>query len=465
MKLHRFPVAGRAPADIFAALQPGPYSLFLDSSDTRHALGRYSFIAWQPFETIEYRDGRVFVTNSEQQLSLTADPFSAVQQRLAAWAHRFAPADESLPPFQGGAAGFFGYELAGALERLHLPHYAGDMPDMAIGLYDRVYAHDHETGKGWFIIHSADADRARAEFAHFNLLAAPDGIQAVPAGRIEWNSSHSEQQYRSAVTSVINHIRAGDIFQANLSQRFSASLPAGFDSFAHYQALRARNPAPFAAYLDLGAIRIASSSPERFLSVKDGIAETRPIKGTAARDENPVRDNAARAALLMSEKDRAENVMIVDLLRNDLAKVCTDDSVEVAALCEPESFARLHHLVSTVTGKLRDGQDALDLLRACFPGGSITGAPKVRAMEIIAELERRRRGPYCGAIGYIGANGAMDMNIAIRTLVYEGRGVSFSVGGGITAASDPEAEYRETLAKAAAIFGSFGPPDEKEVAA
>jgi para-aminobenzoate synthetase component 1 len=264
---------------------------------------------------------------------------------------------------------------------------------------------------------------------------------------------------------VINHIRAGDIFQANLSQRFSAALPTGFDSFAHYQSLRAKNPAPFAAYLDLGAIRIASASPERFLSVRGGIAETRPIKGTVARDENPVRDNAARAALMMSEKDRAENVMIVDLLRNDLAKVCADDSVEVASLCEPESFAKVHHLVSTVTGRLRENFTSLDLLRACFPGGSITGAPKVRAMEIIAELERRRRGPYCGAIGYVGANGAMDMNIAIRTLVYEGRSVSFSVGGGITTASDPEAEYRETLAKAAAIFDSFRPSDEKEIAA
>ena len=251
------------------------------------------------------------------------------------------------------------------------------------------------------------------------------------------------------------YILEGDIFQANIAQRFRAACPARFDPLAFYERLRAINAAPFAAFLDFGDIAVASSSPERFLKVQGTRVETRPIKGTAPRSSDPAEDAKALGTLLASEKDRAENVMIVDLLRNDLSRVCRPHSVEVPVLCGPESYASVHHLVSVVTGELAPGKDALDLLAAAFPGGSITGAPKVRAMQIIAELERVPRGVYCGAIGYFGFDGAMDTNIAIRTVVFRNREASVHAGGGITLLSDPAAEYDETLAKVRRIFAAF----------
>ncbi|HWA49261.1 MAG TPA: aminodeoxychorismate synthase component I, partial [Dongiaceae bacterium] len=240
--------------------------------------------------------------------------------------------------------------------------------------------------------------------------------------------------------------------QANITQRFRARLPAGFERLALYEALRARNPATFAAYLDLGATALLSSSPERFLKLDGRQVETRPIKGTRPRGRSPAEDSALAAELLASAKDRAENLMIVDLLRNDISRVCEIGSVKVPVLYGLESYATVHHLVSVVTGQLGAERDALDLLRACFPGGSVTGAPKIRAMEIIAELEPTARGPYCGSIGYISADGNMDSNIVIRTYCIQGDELTFQVGGGIVADSDPQAEYEESLAKAKALI-------------
>lgn len=454
MNLYAFSIESHAPVDIFAGLHAMPYSLFFDSADRNHANARYSFIAFQPFETIEAKDGRVTVTNRDQQLSFHADPFGVVKERLAIWGADIAPRAD-LPPFQGGAAGFFGYDLAYGIEKLR-PVVPGGAPDMAIGLYDQVAAFDHQLNKAWLIIRADSAGIASAKHAHFLRLTQKHELPESARPEPEWNLSFTKPAYEQAVSRVIEYIRAGDIFQANLSQRFSAQLPSGFDSFVHYLALRQVNAAPFAAYMNFGNLRLASASPERFLSVDDnGHVETKPIKGTRPRAASAREDEKLRRDLAASIKDRAENIMIVDLLRNDLSKVCQDFSVEVPALCALESFATVHHLVSTVTGSLRPGQTAVDLLRACFPGGSITGAPKVRAMGIIAELEGTARGPYCGVMGYIGFDGAMDTNIAIRTLVYEGDKVSFNVGGGITADSNPAEEYQETLDKAAAMFASF----------
>jgi para-aminobenzoate synthetase component I len=257
------------------------------------------------------------------------------------------------------------------------------------------------------------------------------------------------------VARVVEYILAGDIFQANISQRFWGELPEGVDALALYRRLRRRNPAQFAALLDYGDITIASASPERFLSLDDGLVETRPIKGTRPRGDTPEEDARLAAELLGSEKDRAENVMIVDLLRNDLSRVCRDHSVLTPEICVLESYATVHHLVSTITGRLLPDSDAVDLLRATFPGGSITGAPKFRAMEIIAEIEPTRRGPYCGAIGWLGFDGSMDTSITIRTYCMKGRTVTFQAGGGITADSDPAAEYEETLAKARALVAAL----------
>src|SRR5207248_76612 len=251
------------------------------------------------------------------------------------------------------------------------------------------------------------------------------------------------------------YILAGDIFQANIAQRFSAPIPPGFDAFAFHEILRSGNPATFAAFLDYGDLKIASSSPERLLSFDGVNAQARPIKGTRRRDPDPGRDAGLRADLLASRKDRAENVMIVDLLRNDLSRVCDPGTVEVPVLCGLESYASVHHLVSVVTGRLAAGRSPLDLMAACFPGGSITGAPKLRRMEIIAEIEKVPRNAYCGSIGWIGLNGRMDFNIAIRTVMFHEGFSSFHGGGGITARSDPAAEYDETLIKVDRIMQAF----------
>jgi para-aminobenzoate synthetase component 1 len=266
-------------------------------------------------------------------------------------------------------------------------------------------------------------------------------------------STFSPEGYRRAVDRVREHIRAGDIFQANLSQRWTCNVSADPTSLALalHEALARCSPAPFSAFLGAPDHAIASSSPEGFLRLRDGRVETRPIKGTRPRAPSLAADLRLQAELLQSAKDRAENVMIVDVLRNDLGRVCATGSVEVAALCELESFAQVHHLTSTVRGRLDRGRDAFDLLHACFPGGSITGAPKLRAIEILERLEPVRRHVYTGAIGYVDWSGDADWNIAIRTALVTRDANHIAAGGGITADSDPEAEYRETLDKAAGL--------------
>ncbi|HTK85401.1 MAG TPA: aminodeoxychorismate synthase component I [Patescibacteria group bacterium] len=455
MNLYAFSLEFCEPVDLFTGLHAMPYSLFFDSADRNHSNARYSFIAFEPTQTITAKNGTLTITNAGQQRSFQGNPFSVVKERLASLRADVTPRAD-LPPFQGGAAGFFGYDLAYGIERL--PSVAsGNAPDMAIGIYDQVAAFDHQLNKVWFIALAESEEAANIKHAHFLHLTQKRDIAPHSSFQPEWTSSFTRAAYEQAIARIVEYIRAGDIFQANLSQRFSAQLPAGFDSFSHYRALRRVNTAPFAAYMNFGKVKLSSASPERFLSVDDnGHVETKPIKGTRPRAISAREDERLRRELAASVKDRAENIMIVDLLRNDLSKVCQDFSVEVPALCALESFATVHHLVSTVTGSLQPGQTAVDLLRACFPGGSITGAPKMRAMEIIAELENMARGPYCGAMGYIGFDGAMDTSIAIRTLVYEGDTVSFNVGGGVTANSDPAEEYQETLDKAAAMFASFG---------
>jgi para-aminobenzoate synthetase component 1 len=296
----------------------------------------------------------------------------------------------------------------------------------------------------------ADAVRRRLQSTAPS-AAEPESSSGTSGADRELRSTFTRDEYLDAVTRVREHILAGDIYQANLSQRFDAPLRES--AWSLYRRLRTQNAAPFAAFLDLPDATILSASPERFLQVDEaGHVETRPIKGTRARLEDPAADAAAGEALLASAKDRAENVMIVDLMRNDLSRVCAPGTVRVPELFALERYATVHHLVSTVVGTLGPGKTAFDLLRAAFPGGSITGAPKIRAMEIISELEPTERGVYSGAIGYISLSGAMDMNIAIRTAVVRDGRVYFSAGGGVVADSDPVREYQETLDKARGII-------------
>ncbi|MFO7260591.1 MAG: aminodeoxychorismate synthase component I [bacterium] len=467
------------PIDACARFTDLPGCLLLESMVRSERLGRYSFLAADPFLVLRSKGPVVEEVSASGVRRVEADPFTALQRALARYRMDTLP---GLPPFQGGAAGYFGYELGQHLERLPSARYDDlALPDLCIGFYDWVLAWDHASGRAWLVstgLPGAGGERrgraqARADLVRGRLEATtspaesteePAAARPVRERPHTWPvpgiagvaSTFSRDAYLAAVARAREYILAGDIFQVNLSQRLQAPFAAS--PFALYRAVQRRNPAPFAAYFRTPDAAIVSASPERFLRVVDGRVETRPIKGTAPRGINPMHDMALARALRESEKDRAENVMIVDLLRNDLSRVCDDHSVEVPELCIVESFATVHHLVSTVVGRLRPGHDAVDVLRAAFPGGSITGAPKVRAMEIIAEIEPTSRGPYTGAIGYIGFDGAMDTNIAIRTFIVQAGTAYFQVGGGIVADSDPEREYLETLAKAQGLLAALEVP-------
>ncbi len=447
-----------------------PGLLFLDSALLHSAFGRYSFIAAHPSEWIEARGNQTWLSG---KLVSEHDPFHLVSEWLSSF--RCATID-GLPPFQGGAAGLFGYDLCHHLERLPRPEKDEfEAPDMAMGIYDWAVAFDDLAGRAWLIstgFPETDPRRRtrRAEqrlHEAMNLLnrGGGEGHLHAPNGRT--NAIHIANQYSvdrfkgvlsnfdrstylKTVEKILEYIRAGDCFQVNLAQRLLHR--AALTPLELYRRLRERNAAPFAGFFDMGEFAIASASPERFLRVQGGRVETRPIKGTWQRGSNPAEDSARISDLLGSTKDRAENVMIVDLLRNDLGRVCEYGSVQVAAVCQLESFPYVHHLVSEVRGQLRTELGAIDVLRAAFPGGSVTGAPKIRAMEIIAELESCSRGPYCGSLGYIGFDGSMDTNILIRTCTIGKGWVQFPVGGGIVADSIPEQEYEETWAKAAGIL-------------
>ena len=482
------------PLDAVARIRDLPYPLLLDSATDPHRLGRYSFVCADPAVIVAAKNGRTTVRTSRTGPSTATrdDPLLTVRALLAPFAIDPVP---GLPPFQGGAAGYIAYDYGATLERLPIPRYDDlGIPDVVLGLYDWVLAWDHQAHRAWLIstgFPASDPDdrarraRDRAEQVRRRLAGAPVPAPAPPnnplATATRWyqtptdsdehlsyaaaptfpvpdhprlRSSFPHDGYLAAVARVRDYIFAGDIFQANLSQRLEA--PYDGDPWLLYRRLREINPAPFAAYFEAPGLAVVSASPERFIQVGvDGTVETRPIKGTSPRGIGPEHDAHLGRALIESEKDRAENLMIVDLLRNDLSRVCVAGSVRVPELFALERFSTVHHLVSTVVGRLPSDVDAIALLRVAFPGGSITGAPKVRAMEIIAELEPSRRGVYCGTVGYMSLTGAADSSIVIRTyLVRDGRAY-FSVGGGIVADSDPDAEYRETLDKARALIAAL----------
>ena len=453
-------------ATLFGAVAHMPYSLFLDSANYTHPDGRYSYILINPIEIIEAHGQHITISSGSHLSHQNGkDPFAIAQSRLAARDYLDLQLAD-LPPFQGGLAGLFGYDLARTQEALpRSARSTSSVPDMALGLYDQVLAFDHTQEKAWIITHAKndlEADMKRAVLRHNLSGARITKMGELPSA--DWQKQFDQSTYMQRVQTVKDYIAEGDIFQANLSQQFSARLPDSFQPYAHYLHLREINPAPFASFFNLGDVHIASASPERFIQIDaDKTVTTKPIKGTAPRHPDTKLDTENALALETSEKDRAENTMITDLLRNDLSKCCRADSIYVAQFCKIESFTDVHHLVTTITGTLTDEQNALDALQACFPGGSITGAPKIRAMAIIEELEQQRRHAYCGSMAFVGFNGTMDSNILIRTLHFEDGTVCFNVGGGITTLSHPEAEYHETLDKAQSLFNSFASaPQSKE---
>lgn len=456
------------PHEAFRRLAGLPHALFLDSALRHPDLGRYSFVTADPFDF----------------MCVPADGSDAIERLAGRLATCPAIHRADLPPFQGGAAGLFGYELARSLERIPSTRFDEfQVPALAVGFYDVVLATDHIQSRSWLISQGLPetepaARRRRAaerlrEFRRWLSSApadpSPGAPNETPVARDElapqfptdWSaqltSNFDAASFRAAVERGVQYIRDGDVFQVNLSQRLLH--PAIEDPVALYMRLRRRNPATFAAYFDAGVFQVLSASPERFLQVRGRSVETRPIKGTRQRTNWPEADLFAADDLMQSEKDRAENVMIVDLLRNDLSRVCRADSIVVSQLCKLEVYEYVQHLVSAVRGELDEGRNAVDLLRAAFPGGSITGAPKIRAMEIIAEIEPTARGPYCGCLGYLGFDGGVDLNILIRTITAGKGWWQMPVGGGIVAQSHPQREYEETWHKAEGLLRALADRD------
>ena len=415
----------------FEAMRPFGWPVFLDSGDPARSGGRYDILAAGP---------RAIVTAAD-------DPFAAARRLLQGESQAAEPGDW---PLAGAAIGYFGYEAgrpAAGLAR-QKEGAARFMPEMAVGLYPWTLVIDHVERRA-AITSVAHFPEAEAAALRERLLRAPARAAATFRIRGEIRSTLDREAYLPRARRVLDYIEAGDCYQVNLTREFVVAYEG--DPWVFYRHLHDTNPAPMGAYLEYPFGAVLSSSPERLLVVEGREAVTRPIKGTRRRRADPREDAAAAAELAASEKDRAENVMIVDLLRNDLGRVCETGSVRVDALCELESFATVHHLVSTVAGRLAPGHDALSALAACFPGGSITGAPKRRAMQIIDELEPHRREVYCGAIGYVTPGGRMDMNIPIRTTLCAHGELRFYAGGGIVADSTPEDEFEETETKIAAI--------------
>jgi para-aminobenzoate synthetase component 1 len=465
-------IAAVRPIDVAEALRDLPGLALLESARPgRNA--RWTFLTADPVAVLT-------------EPAVGGDPFAVARRLLARLAPSAPPRHDGgpdAPPFLGGLVGFLAYELGDVLERLPAPP-ADDqgLPPMRLALHDWTIAWDRRTGGAWLAGRAldGDTDRLTRRLAEIRDRVRPSRLNRAaalspaddPAGEgIQFTSSLDRSAYEAGVETIRARIARGDLYQANLTRRLAA--PFDRDPWPLYRRLRTGDPSLFSAYLDLGGgapghgsvlgsaparpRAILSASPEPFLAISPrGIVSTDPIKGTRPRGRTRDEDRALACELLASAKDRAENVMIVDVLRNDLGRVCIPGTVRVPRLCRLERTAAVQHLVSTVTGRLAPGRDPFDLLRASFPGGSITGAPKIRAMQILRELEPTRRGPYTGALGWIGPDGSMATSILIRTFVADGSRLSLHVGGGITYRSDPAAEWDETVAKARGPLAAIG---------
>jgi len=456
-----------SPFEVFTLLRDGRHVFFLDSGMDAHKLGRYSFIGGDPFLTLSSRGSDIVITQGDEKSRLSGNPFDIVNTLLREY--HLEPCSTPVP-FTGGAVGYFSYDLCHFIERLpRTPIDDLELPECYLGFYDLVIAFDNLQGKAYIVSTGFPEQEEDKRLTHarrridevkgylagasaFEVDSLPRPVTS-PAGRVNLAGGFTHQEYVDAVEKARQYIIAGDIFEVNLSQRFEAEL--SITPYELYRRLRQINPAPFACYLGFDGVTVVSASPERFLRVQRDWVETRPIKGTRPRGKTPEEDERQANELLNSEKDRAENIMIVDLERNDLGRVCRYGTVKVTELAILEVFPTVFHLTSTVEGMLREGKNGIDLLKATFPGGSITGAPKVRSMEIIAELEPTRRSVYTGSIGYLGFDGNIDLNIAIRTFIVKGKKAYFQVGGAVVYDSDPEAEYQETMVKGKALVDAL----------
>ncbi|MCW8997031.1 MAG: aminodeoxychorismate synthase component I [Psychromonas sp.] len=435
------------------------WGMLLESADHNHIDSRWSIFSAQPIATLQTNAGKTTVLQNNHYSESADNPFNLLESlRTSLFDNLQIDLDF---PFTGGALGYMAYELGYQMEKIDNAEKPEglDLPEMAFGFYDWALLYDNREATFHLLVHKSKNSKQNIQVlwtTRFNWLNKQStSNSATPSFKLnsDWSSNMDKQGYQEKFNKIQNYILSGDCYQVNLTQRFQAAYLG--DEYQAYQTLLSDNKPPFAAFLRLPSQTILSLSPERFLKLHNGIVETKPIKGTCPRFTDPVQDQASLQILSASEKDRAENLMIVDLMRNDIGRVCQPGSVKVPKLFDIESFPAVHHLVSTVLGKLAKSHSAEDLLRACFPGGSITGAPKIRAMDIIAELEPNQRQIYCGSIGYINSNGEMDMNIAIRTLVCHKQNIYCWAGGGLVADSNCAQEYQECFDKLSKILPSL----------
>jgi para-aminobenzoate synthetase component 1 len=455
----------------FEAFAPRPFSFFLDSGMDPQKLGRYSFIGSDPFLVMKSKGDEVTLIRNGAEEKRKGNPFDILGDLLQTYA---VDGSRSPVPFTGGAVGYLSYDLCHFIEKL--PQNAVDdlnLPDLYLGFYDAIVVFDHQENKTYIVstgFPEKDEEKRRRragarieELRNMVMLAPPPLIdkETVAAITKKLKANFSHAGYLEAVAKAREYICAGDIFQVNLSQRLEVDI--NIEPYELYKRLRKINPAPFANYFNFNEVSIVGASPERFLKLQGNWVETRPIKGTKPRGKTPKQDKALALSLVKSTKDRAENIMIVDLERNDIGRVCRYGTVKVKELAILETYPTVFHLTSTVVGQLREGKNAIDLLKATFPGGSITGAPKVRAMEIIDELEPTCRSVYTGSLGYLSFSGDMDLNIVIRTFIVKDNRVYFQVGGAIVYDSEPESEYIETIDKGRALIRALGLSDGKDL--
>lgn len=435
---------------LFSLLAHRPWSVWLDSGESHSDDAKHDVFACEPAVTLVTRGKLTEVAGDTCYRVSPRDPMELLRFELNRRSSDSNGSEKAWLP--GAAIGYFAYDLGRRFESSLGDKSSGVLPDMSVGLYDWLIVRERKTGEAQ-IIGANDSSSVLRQIAYwrnrFNTELSESSFQSSIHVEQEPLPDLTFDEYAQGFERVRHYLTEGDCYQVNLTQRFQATVSG--DPWALYRRLRNINPAPFSAYLNYPWAQVLSASPERFLSVKSGVVETKPIKGTRPRSQDPQEDQRLAKELEQSSKDRAENVMIVDLLRNDLGRSCRYGTVSVPKLFEVESFATVHHLVSTVSGELREGLDALDLLRGCFPGGSITGAPKVRAMQVIDELESEAREIYCGSIGYIGYNGDMDTSIVIRTLLHQQGQVTYWAGGGLVIDSTLEEEYQETLDKGFAM--------------
>lgn len=448
---HSLPYQPDALTERFRPLSALPWAMLLHSGAAQHQHNRFDILVADPLITLTTRGGLTQIEKNGVEQCRQDDPFALLEEQLTACGLH-AEISPDLP-FLGGALGLFGYDLGRRVE--DLPQIAIrdiELPDMAVGIYDWALIADHHLQRLTLICHGDISARLHWLDEHHKIrsASAPFRLNAP------WQVNMSREEYGQKFRQIQEYIRDGDCYQINLAQRFSTDYSG--DEWQAFLRLNEANRAPFSAFLRLPQNTVLSLSPERFIWLKENQIQTRPIKGTLPRCEDPTEDARQAERLAGSEKDRAENLMIVDLLRNDIGRVAVPGSVRVPELFVVEPFPAVHHLVSTITAQLPQDCHPAALLRACFPGGSITGAPKVRAMEIIEELEPHRRNGYCGSIAYISCCGTMDSNITIRTLLTSQGKIHCWAGGGIVADSEEQAEYQETFDKIARILPQLGEP-------